>query len=245
MINVRECSMLLATASLFVIPAPSFAAIDTDFGTRPVADAACNAALNPNDNSDFTTYALDDGTSTPGASVTTDNGDAVLSGYGTSSTVHSNFEAPRQNGQSVNIHALAKLSITFAQTLATIPTKTVTETIVQVGCHTHKPFQNGGNDNDPHQLGGETVKYNAPNGQQSHTASYTTSVTTYGTRTEIRNVPFYENPTSKGQVVICISPGSRPGQWRFANNYNGQLGTCAAMWTQILASTPSVSVPSN
>lgn len=245
MSKIRKGSMLLATASLFVLPAPSLAAVDTNFGTNPDADAACDVAMNPDDKSDFTTYAISVSGGTT-SSVTTDNGPTVTAGVGTPTTTVSNYDRAHQNGQSVNIHAYADRLVTYASALATTPTKTVTTTTYDVGCHTHKPFQNGGNDNDEHQLGGETVRYNAPRGLESHTTTIQSEVTTYGSRTATVAGPWIDPTTSQYgvQMVICISPTKNPGTWRGANGYLSQLGRpCSTSWFNELGSTPSVSVP--
>ena len=246
----RKSGLLLTAFSLVALPAPVLAEVDMDFAfLGPEADGACDAALNPNENSGFKTYALS--VSSNSTSVTSDDPSQLTttSGYGIATTTFANFVGAHQNGQSVNIHAYGDRTVVYAQTLITVPRKTVTTTTYTASCHTHKPFQNGGNDNDVHQLGGVDVKYNSPNGLQiSHQGTYQTIETAPAApRTVISEDDFVDPVASQNhvEVVICISPGKVPGSWRYANNYNGNLGNCPTLWTQIHASTPSVSVPAS
>jgi hypothetical protein len=242
---VRKGSVLLATASLLLLPAPSFAAIDTDFGgLYPDGDIACDDVLRANDNSGFTTYALTDDIGSTSGPVTIDdpNGVVTVVGIGTPTTTYSEFKNARQNGQSVNIHADAKKTVVYPGSQTTIPTITTVKTTHNVTCHVHK--LTNGNDKDELHEG-----YNiAPPGlnAQVGSASYETTETTHGTRTETSNLPYIDPNASSdsAQVVICISPGKVPGTWRAQNGYDGSLGTCSrAFYDSIPATTPSVSVP--
>lgn len=242
---VRKGSVLLATASLLMLPAPSFAAIDPIYGTGSEADIACDAVLNANDNSGFTTYALTDTVGSTSAGVTVDDPNGVITevGTGTPTTTYTDFDNARQNGQSVNIHADAKKTVVYPGSIRTIPTITTVTVTHNVTCHVHK--LTNGNDQDELHAG-----YNiAPPGlnAQVGSATYEDEDITFGTRTETSNVPYIDPNASSdsAQVVICISPGKKPGDWRAQNGYDGSLGTCSrAFYDSIPASTPSVSVPS-
>jgi hypothetical protein len=239
--TVACATIAIAAAAL---PGTAFAAVDTVYGTDPVLDQKCDELLQANDNSGFTTYAVDihDISS---SSVSEDVGPPTITGIGTPTSVFSNFHGAHVNGQSVNIFAYGDYVVTYAAgALATYQTKITTTTTRQGTCHVHKPTP--GADNDPLHPGFGV----APPGQQITTPVTATTVTeTYGTRTETIPGPWVDPNASStgGEVVICNSPGRNPGTWRGQNGYTNQIDgrTCSTTWYNELGSTPSVSVPAS
>jgi hypothetical protein len=221
------------------LPSTAFAAVDPIYGTDPMLDQACSDLQKPADNSGFTSFA--ENIQVVDTSTTTEQlGLLSIVGVGPSVTSYSNFSSARVNGQSVNIHALADKTVTYAGgAIATYQTKVTTTTVRQGTCHVHK--QTEGNANDEDHPGYQI----APIGlQTTEPVQATSTEVTYGTTTVTIPGPWTDpNATGNEQVVICISPGKKPGEWRNQNGYNGSLGTCSRAWYDTLGSTPSVSLP--
>lgn len=232
-------------ASLLTVPTPAFAAIDLVYGgAYPALDQACNDQLNPNDNSDFTTYAIVSGAPSVSSS-TVDTGPTVYVGIGPSSTTLTYRDA-HVNGKSVNIHAYGDRVVTYAGGAAgTTPTLTTVVTTINAGCHVHKPT-NGNSPSDT--LHNDFI---APPGLQSLTASSTSTDYITGTRSSSLQGPWIDLNASSygGEFVICISPSSTtvkgvPGVWKGQNGYTNQLGrVCSTTWHDQLGTSVSVSLP--
>lgn len=238
---VRSAAM---ATTLLAMPTPSFAAIDLTYGgAYPALDQQCEDQLNPNDNSNFTTYAIVTGTPSV-ISSTVDTGPTTYVGIG-SATVTQSYRDAHVNGKSVNIHAYGDHITTYADAAGTTPTLTTVTTTVTAGCHVHKPT----NGNSPSDTLHED--YIAPNGLQGLTATSTTTTTTPGTRSSTYGGPWIDpNATVYGgEFVICISPSSttvkgNPGVWRGQNGYVSQLGRpCSTAWHDSLGTSVSVSLP--
>jgi hypothetical protein len=232
-------STAAVAAALLAMPAPGFAAVDTIFGTNPVLDNLCNDQLNPNDNSDFTTYAIVTGTPVI-TSVTVDNGPTTYAGIGPSTTVLT-YRNAHVNGQSVNIHAYGdRVTSHVGGATATTPTKTTVTTTVNAGCHVHKPTNGNSPSDTLHQ------DYMSPPGLQLNPVSSSSTDITYGTRSETLAGPWIDpNATAYNiEFVICISPTKNPGVWRGQNGYISQLGrTCSTAWHDSLGLSVSNSLP--
>ncbi|WP_125964208.1 hypothetical protein [Sphingomonas koreensis] len=234
--KVRMTHAALICAAFAAFPSAAFAQSE-----YPELDAKCTELLKPGTSSDFTAMAINVQSSE--TTTTEDLGLISIVGIGPATSTYSGFTSPRVNGQSVNIHALANLTVTYAAgALATYQTKITTTTTLTGQCHVHKPTPGNVQDDDPLHPGYSI----APPGLQidDPVTSTSTSVT-YGTRTETIPGPWTDPNASQGgaQVVICISPGKVPGNWRPQNGYDGSLGTCSRAWYDTLGSTPSVSLP--
>ncbi len=220
----------------------AFAAVDTFYGTDPELDQQCSDLQKPADNSGYTSFA-DNIQVTGTSSSTVDLGVVSTVGIGTPTTTFTNFRDAHVNGQSVNIHAYGDKTVSYpGGALVTYQTQTTTVETRSAQCHVHKPTSGGTQDDDPGHPGYQI----APNGLQTdEPVSATTTTVTLGTRTETIPGPWIDPNASAigGQVVICISPGRVPGNWRNQNGYTGNLGTCSRAWYDTLGSTPSVSLP--
>lgn len=233
-----RAAIVLAAGAAF--PSLAFAAVDPFYGSDTDLDQACSDIQKPSDNSGFVSFA--DNIQITGTSTLTEKLGLISTvGIGTPVSTYSGFVGAHVNGKSVNIHAYAKLSVVYAQgALETYQTKVTTTTTRSSTCHVHK--QDAGAQTDtPHP--GYSI---APTGlQTAATVSATSVEITYGTTTEVIPGP-WTDPNAGGnneEVVICISPGRNPGNWRAQNGYDGSLGTCSRAWYDTLGATPSVSVP--
>jgi hypothetical protein len=238
-----------AALALSGFATPAYAAIDPTYGGEsPDLDAACNALLNPDDSSKFTTYAYDvdertDVVRTLDSSVTTPEGMAT--------TTLGDFKRAHVNGQSVNIHADRDVTVTYLDGTKTVKTFKVVTTKVATGtCHVHKT--NVGTPN-PDSLGHEG--YISPGGLNGGPPSQDAPVdlsgepvTTFETETTFDDTDFVDlNASGTKEFVICISPSQPPpkGTWKGQNGYISQLGrTCSTIWHDELGSSqPTASLP--
>jgi len=220
---------------------PAAAAIDPVYGTDPDLDELCSDAQRANANSSFVSFADDIRYEAPEV-ISEEVGATPISivGIGTPDTIYGNFSGARVNGHSPNIHADAETTLRYpGGAVATYKTTITTKVTRSAGCHVHKPTQ-GANQEEIHP--GYQI---APPGQQTADRVSTFElVVTHGTKTV--NIPGpWTDPNASGtsQVVICISPGSAPGNWRNQNGYDGSLGVCSRDWYDTLGSTPSESLP--
>ncbi len=234
-----------AHAAIILIASGTFsgvahAGVDPIYGTDPVLDQACSDLQKPSDSSGFVSFA-DNIQNTGSSSVTENLGLISVAGSGTPQSTWSGFNNAHVNGQSVNIHAYGNLTVVYPASVETYETKTTTTTTRSSSCHVHK-LDAGAPQDSPHP--GYSI---APTGlQTTDTVSATETTVTYGTNSVIVPGPWTDPnaSTSGDQVVICISPGKKPGNWREQNGYDGSLGTCSRAWYDTLGSTPSVSLPS-
>jgi hypothetical protein len=235
-------TIAFATDDPILAAEPDFAAsvsVPPITGDDPGLDAQCAALLNPSTSSGFTSIAVDVVEAVT-SSVTVDLGLVSTVGIGPVTSVWSGFRGAHVNGQSVNIHAYGDYKVSYAGgAVQTYNTQTTTVYTKSGNCHTHKPTN--GNTSDTLHPGYQI----APAGLQGGVVTSTRTVVTTGTRTVNIPGPWIDpNSSLQGaQVVICISPGRVPGNWRNQNGYNGSLGTCSRAWYDTLGSTPSVSLP--
>ena len=222
--------------------------IDPMYGTNPDLDKACADALNANGHSGFRTFA-ENVTTMVGSPVTVDDGPTTTTGIGMVVFTMTGYRDAHVNGQSVNIHAFADLTATYPDgALESTPTKTTVTTTLTGRCHVHKAT-NGAMQEAIHP--GFQI---APPGQQvDDDVTATTTMTTFGTRTNPIPGPFVDPTQTRmgSEFVICISPSAIikkgvPGVWRGQNGYVSQLGrSCSTAWYNELnpAGTPSASLP--
>ncbi len=232
-----HAAIILVTST--AIPGIAHAGVDPIYGTDPVLDQACSDLQKPADSSGFVSFA-DNIQPTGSNSVTETLGLISVTGSGTPQTTWSGFNNAHVNGQSVNIHAYGTVSVVYPASIETYETKVTTTTTRSSTCHVHK-LDAGAPQDSPHP--GYSI---APSGLQTTQAvTATDTVVTYGTTDVTVTGPWTDpNASSTGdQVVICISPGKKPGNWRNQNGYDDSLGICSRAWYDTLGSTPSVSLP--
>jgi hypothetical protein len=233
-------AIVVAQLAPLALPAPAFAAVDPIFGEDPELDQKCSDLQRPADSSGFTSLAIDIQTVGTPTVVTENLGLISVVGNGPATTTYANFRNARVNGQSVNIHADADLTVVYmGGSIETYQTRITTTTTRQGSCHVHKPTN--GTSDDPLHDGYDIAP---PGLQTSEPVTATTVEVTYGTTTVLNPAPYVDPDASgSGQVVICISPGRNPGAWRAQNGYDGSIKPCSRAWYDELGSTPSVSVP--
>jgi len=229
-------SPIMATSAIAAID-PIYGNLDSEL------DEACDALLNPADNSGFVTFAWEINSHTSPTS-TVDDGIISTVGIGTPTQTIGNYTDAHVNGQSVNIHAYGDKVTTYPGRLVTYRTKITTVTTTTGKCHVHKETK-GANQEDIHP--GYMI---APGGLQGEDeVSRTSTEITYGTRTETISGSWVDPNTSEygAEFVICISPSKPPpkGTWRGQNGYTNQLGqVCSTAWHDSLGlSQPTASLP--
>lgn len=199
----------------------------------------CNRSYHPDQNAGFTavvqnltTYLIGVETRRTGAPpVVTGVGTPVYGGW-------SNHTGLHVNGHSPNIHAFADAASTTypGGSNSTYQTEIVSTYGYMFDCHVHKDTIGTHVEPPGHQSSGNKT---AAIASLSQVAPGPPEVVFDPT-------PYVVPGGATGvQVVVCISPGSKGGNWRMQNGYTGSPLPCTRATYDFLnpAGTPSASLP--